>query len=332
MSCITRAIKFGAPASRYFVKKTYDPRHGTIASPQGPESHQHIEMETIVGRNESSARKFQWNTIIWVSLFHLFSAVALFYISWQNIAITLVLLWLSVSPGIGLGYHRLLTHRGFKTPRWVERTLAAFGTLALQSGPVSWVTTHRIHHAFTETENDPHSPERGLFWAHIGWIFRGAGNTPTRETMERYSPDLVKDPVLMFLDKFYWAQSILLGVILWLAFGLEAVLWGVFVRTVLGWHITWLVNSATHTWGSRRFDTRDSSTNSLIIGLLAFGEGWHNNHHAHPRSSRHGLTWKEFDFNWIQIKIMRMLRLAKDVYAFDIKSDAVNSTKLNKSV
>lgn len=288
-------------------------------------------MSTIVELSEAKSQKIQWDTLFWVASFHIMSIPALFYFSWQNVALALGLVWLSVSPGIGLGYHRLLTHRGFKSPRWLERLLAAFGTLALQSGPVSWVTTHRIHHAFTETDKDPHSPEKGLYWAHIGWIFRGAGNTPTRETMDRYSPDLVKDPVLMVLDKAYWATTILLAVGLYFTLGMPAVLWGVFLRTVIGWHFTWLVNSVTHTWGSRRFETRDSSTNNFIVGILAFGEGWHNNHHAHPRSARHGLTWKEFDINWIQINILKALGLAKEIYAFDINEDQVNSQKLKKA-
>lgn len=285
----------------------------------------------IVGIDQAKSQKLQIHTLVAVVAFHALSIPALFFFSWQNVAIAFVLLWLSVSPGIGLGYHRLMTHRGFKSPRWLERLLATFGTLALQSGPVSWVTTHRIHHAFTETDKDPHSPTKGLYWAHIGWIFKGQGNTPTRETMDRYSPDLVKDPVLMFLDKYYWATSIVLGAILLAAFGFDAVLWGVFLRTVIGWHVTWLVNSFTHTWGTRRFETRDSSTNNFLIGILAFGEGWHNNHHAHPRSARHGLTWKEFDINWIQIQFLRMFGLAKEIYAFDLEKDEVNSAKLKKA-
>lgn len=245
---------------------------------------------------------------------------ALFTFSWANLAAAGITWWIAGSWGIGLGYHRLLTHRGFKTPKWLEHFLAACGTLALQSGPLSWVTTHRVHHAFTEMDGDPHSPRNGTYWSHIGWIFRGTAQNQSQATMQRYSPDLMRDKVHVFLEKYYYITPIVGAIVLFAIGGFSMVLWGIFLRTVIGWHSTWLVNSATHLWGSRRFETRDDSRNNGVIAALTFGEGWHNNHHAYPRSARHGLTAKEFDVNWVQIKWLEKLGLAKSVYAYDLET------------
>lgn len=281
-------------------------------------------MQNVVEFNQAKSLKTQWTTIVGVTLFHAMAVLALFSFSWQNLAVATLLWWLAGSVGIGVGYHRLLTHRGFKTPKWLEYLLTFCGTIALQSGAISWVTTHRLHHAFTETDKDPHSPLKGLYWAHIGWIFRGTGQNQSLATMERYSPDLMKDPVHRFMNKYYWMTSVLLGIGLFAIGGWSMMFWGIGLRTVFGWHSTWLVNSATHSWGTRRFESRDTSTNNGLIAALTFGEGWHNNHHTHPRSAKHGLTWKEIDINWIQISILEKLGLATDVYAYELeKEDAV---------
>jgi stearoyl-CoA desaturase (delta-9 desaturase) len=249
------------------------------------------------------------------------AVAAFFTFSWQNLVAAAICWWIAGSWGVGLGYHRLLTHRGFKTPKLLEYFLSACGTFALQSGPLAWVTTHRVHHAFTETDKDPHSPRNGTYWSHIGWIFRGTAQNQSEATMQRYSPDLTKDRVHVALNKYYYATSIVAGVILFAIGGWSMVVWAIFLRTVLGWHSTWLVNSATHLWGARRFDIRDDSRNNGIIAAITFGEGWHNNHHAYPRSARHGLTWKEFDVNWVQIKFLEKLGLAEGVYAYDLSSE-----------
>lgn len=275
-------------------------------------------MQNIIDFTPSRPERINWNTVFFVAVFHLLAVVSLFYFSWQNLAVCLIVKWIAGSWGIGLGYHRLLTHRGFKAPRWLERFLAVCGTLALQSGPIAWVTTHRIHHAFTETDRDPHSPRVGTYWAHMGWIFRGTAQNQPETAVQRYSPDLARDPFLRALDKYYYVTPIVAGVILFAIGGLPMVLWGIFTRTVLAWHSTWLVNSATHLWGKRRFETRDDSRNNRLIAAITFGEGWHNNHHAYPRSARHGLAWHEIDPNWIQIWMLDKLGLVTDVYAFDL--------------
>ena len=276
-------------------------------------------MQNVIEFEPSQTEKINWNTIFFVAAFHVLAAAAFFTFSWQNLVAALITWWVAGSWGIGLGYHRLLTHRGFKSSKWLERFLAACGTLALQSGPLAWVTTHRVHHAFTETDRDPHSPRNGTYWSHIGWIFRGTAQNQSQATVQRYSPDLLRDRVLVFLNDYYYLTTITVAVGLFLIGGWTMVLWGIFLRTVCGWHFTWLVNSATHLWGSRRFDTRDDSRNNGLVAAVTFGEGWHNNHHAFPRSARHGLTWREFDVNWVQIRLLEKLGLVKDVYAYRLE-------------
>jgi len=275
-------------------------------------------VQNIINFESSRTNTANWSTILFVALFHILAVASLFFFSWQNLIAAVALTWIAGSFGIGLGYHRLLTHRGFKAPKWLERLLALCGTLALQSGPIAWVTTHRIHHAFTETDRDPHSPRNGSYWAHIGWIFRGTAQNQPDASVQRYSPDLLRDPVMVFLEKYYVFTSVAAGLLLFAIGGLPMVLWGIFLRTTFGWHSTWLVNSATHLWGKRRFETRDDSRNNGFVAALTFGEGWHNNHHAYPRSARHGLTWREFDVNWLQIRLLEKLGLVKDVYALDL--------------
>jgi stearoyl-CoA desaturase (delta-9 desaturase) len=188
-----------------------------------------------------------------------------------------------------------------------------------------------VHHAFTEADGDPHSPRNGTYWSHIGWIFRGTAQNQSQATMQRYSPDLTRDSVHVFFEKYYYLGPILAGLVLFIIGGWTMVVWGIFLRTVLGWHSTWLVNSATHLWGKRRFETRDDSRNNGLIAAITFGEGWHNNHHAYPRSARHGLTAREFDVNWVQIRLLEKLGLAKSVYAYDLSSQSEDKVQMRKA-
>ena len=278
-------------------------------------------MQNVVEINHEQSDKMQWVTISVVTLFHILAVAALFTFSWANLLAAVITWWIAGSWGIGMGYHRLLTHRGFKAPKFVEYFLTFCGTLGLQSGAINWVTTHRVHHAFTETDKDPHTPREGTFWAHVGWIFQGTAQNQSEETKWRYAPDLMRDKVHVFMSNYYWVTPVVAAVILFAIGGFSMVLWGIFLRQVIGWHSTWLVNSATHLWGSRRFDTRDDSRNNGLIAALTFGEGWHNNHHAHPRSAKHGLTWYEFDVNWVQLKLMEKLGLITDLYGYEIEKE-----------
>jgi stearoyl-CoA desaturase (delta-9 desaturase) len=228
---------------------------------------------------------------------------------------------LAINVGIGMCYHRLLTHRGYQTPKWVEYVMSICATMSLEGGPIFWVSTHRVHHQLSDHEGDPHTPREGGWWAHAGWILFGQALHAQTKVLSRYVPDLSKDKFHVWLSKYHWLPITASGVLLlaggWIwggwVNGMAMVLWGVLLRVTLGLHATWLVNSATHLWGSRRFETRDDSRNSWWVALLTGGEGWHNNHHAHPVSARHGLKWYEIDPNFYGIWLLSKIGLAKKI-------------------
>jgi stearoyl-CoA desaturase (delta-9 desaturase) len=254
-----------------------------------------------------------WITLVPFTLFHVGAIAALFFFTWPALFIALALYWLSLSLGIGVGYHRLLAHRSFETPKWIEYFLAACGTLALEGGPVFWVATHRIHHQFTDKDGDPHTPRDGKWWSHIGWMLVGDATHRNIDQCSHYAPDIRKDRFLLWLSKYHYVPLALLSILLLALGGLPFLLWGVFFRVTVGLHATWMVNSLTHFWGSRRFATRDASRNNWLVAMLSFGEGWHNNHHANPTSARHGLAWYEIDFNWWEIRMLQIIGLATSV-------------------
>jgi fatty-acid desaturase len=235
------------------------------------------------------------------------------FFSWSGVALVFVLWWITGGIGITLGFHRMLTHRSLRMPRIVEYTIAVLGTLALQGGPIEWVATHRKHHANSDAEGDPHDIHRGLGWAHMEWLYRTNKARLTTEDRARFAPDLGADPFYRALDALIIPLQVGLGVVLLLLGGWSWVIWGIFVRLVFTYHCTWLVNSAAHATGYRTFRTGDRSTNCWWVALLSFGEGWHNNHHAFPFSARHGLRWFEFDMTWLLIRVLRAVRLARNV-------------------
>jgi fatty-acid desaturase len=248
--------------------------------------------------------------LVW---FHVHAAVALFQFSWTNFYWALALYYVTVGLGISMGYHRLHTHRGFKTYKPFEYFLAVCGALTLEGGPIFWVATHRLHHQHSDQPQDPHTPRVSGFWAHVGWVLFGDSNHNDTERMGRYAPDLAKDPFYRWLTTWHWVPLTVLGFALLAIGGWGLVNWAIFLRVVVGLHATWLINSATHMWGSRRFATKDDSKNTWWAALITFGEGWHNNHHAHPTSARHGLAWYEFDPTWLSLKLLRTVGLVWDV-------------------
>jgi len=257
--------------------------------------------------------RMNWPTTIVFALFHAGAVAALFMFNWRAFAAAVFLYWMCVGLGISLGYHRLHTHRSYKAPLWMEHFFALCGALTLEGGPIFWVGVHRVHHQKSDQTGDPHSPRDGAFWAHAGWILFGEANHSNTRLMSKYAPDLAKDPFYVWLNNYHWVPQVILGGILYAIGGVPMVCWGIFFRVVFGLHATWLVNSATHMWGSRRFHTRDDSRNNWWVALMTFGEGWHNNHHAHPYSARHGLAWYEFDISWITLKLMRALGMVSSV-------------------
>lgn len=266
-------------------------------------------------------KKLSPSSLIGIIIFHILAIGAIFTFSWPGLISFLVMAAVTGCLGITLGFHRLLTHRSFEAPKPVKYLLALFGCLALQGGPVRWVATHRLHHKEADTPKDPHSSEEGFWWSHMIWNFFRQPELETTETLKRFAPDIYNDPVLRFMDKYFFLLYLGFAGILFLAgtlfqnwqLGLSLVVWGCILRIVYVWHVTWLVNSATHFWGYQTFPSKDKSLNNWWVALLTFGEGWHNNHHVHPRSARMGLAWYEIDVTYWVIHVLRKLGLATRV-------------------
>jgi len=276
--------------------------------------------QQVIGIDDS--QKLNLTTTLTLVFLHIGALAAFFFFSWRNLAVALFLLWMATGLGISMGYHRLHTHRSYKVPRWLEYFFAVCGALTLEGGPIFWVATHRIHHQKSDQAGDPHSPRDGAWWAHCGWILIGESKHSNTRLMAKYAPDLAKHRFYVWLNNYHWLPMVVLTGALYLLGGLPLVLWGVCLRVVFGLHATWLVNSATHLWGSRRFSTSDDSRNNWWVALITFGEGWHNNHHAHPTSARHGLAWYELDVSWIQIRVLRAFGIARAVKSVTV--DGVN--------
>ncbi len=268
-------------------------------------------------------KTINWRNVVMVTSFHLLAIPVLFTFSWPNLAALLIGNWIVGSLGVGLGWHRLLTHRGFKAPKWLEYTLSIFATMSMQDPPDKWIATHRIHHAFVDTEKDPHSARSGFWWPQIGWVVWGKAQDHDEATMKKYVPDLLKDRGHVLISRFYLVPIALSIGIFFLIGGWSMVVWGVFARVVFGWHTTWFVNSLSHLYGKRPHDTGDLSTNNWFVAILTFGEGWHNNHHMSPTSARHGLKWYQFDMNWIAIRIFEKLGWAKNIRVFEPEKTAI---------
>lgn len=212
--------------------------------------------------------------------------------------------------GVGMGYHRLLTHASYKVKPWLERTLTTLGALALQGGPIAWVATHIEHHRQSDQPGDPHSPKQGGFWhAHLGWMVRGGQRPYGFRAIQR----LKESRYYRFLDLGQVLLQFPLALILYLLGGWMLVFHGIFLRIVFTWHITFCVNSVCHMWGTRRYQTRDDSRNNVVIAVLAGGEGLHNNHHAEPRSASNRRGRWDFDPAWWMILGLEKTGLATDV-------------------
>jgi len=269
-----------------------------------------------------SLKNWDWTVVTAIGTCHVLTIYAFTepqYFTWSGLALFAVFALLTGCIGITLCFHRLLTHRSFKTPKWFEYVLTTCGCLAWQGGPMQWVGVHRIHHAESDKELDPHSPKHGFTWAHMLWCM--LKNPVNHLSAMDATKDMAKDPFTRKMnDLFFIPQVILIGALFglgWWAGGVNLavswILWGVAVRTVFVYHVTWFVNSASHTWGYRNYETDDHSTNLWWVGILSFGEGWHNNHHAMQSSARHGLRWYEVDLTYAIIVMLSKVGLAKDI-------------------
>jgi fatty-acid desaturase len=278
-------------------------------------------------------RKILWPYAISLVVYHLaaLSALIPWLFSWTGVATAVAGLYVFGTLGINLCFHRLLTHRGFSCPPWLEHGLALLGVCCLQDTPARWVAVHRLHHQHSDDDPDPHSPLVTFLWGHVGWLLVENRQVNSVLTYDRYARDVLKDPFYFAFEKhllwvwvnlvqwtLFFAAGLAVG---WsggtlmdgVQFGLSLLVWGVFVRTVAVWHITWSVNSATHLWGYRNYETDENSRNNWLVALISNGEGWHNNHHADQRSAAHGHRWWEFDVTYLTIWLLEKVGLVTDV-------------------
>jgi fatty-acid desaturase len=280
-----------------------------------------IRLPSAIGHVGHANAAFSWQAALWIGSCHVAALAAPFCFTVEALVLAVLLSWLTGAIGVCVGFHRLLTHDGFQTYRPVRCALALLGSLAGEGSPLMWVAAHRQHHQFSDQPGDPHSPRDGFWWSHFLWMLSTPGSRVWAERYRRYVPDLLRDPFLRFLDRrWLWlhgAMGLLLFGIGWAVgnapMAVSFLVYGLFVRLVYVFHITWLVNSATHRWGYRNYDTTDDSRNLWWVALLTYGEGWHNNHHAHPRLARHGHRWWEVDMNYWFIRGLQRLHMAWNI-------------------
>jgi fatty-acid desaturase len=279
--------------------------------------------------------QIEWTYAIPVIFYHLIALLALlpWFFSWTGVFLAVAGLYVFGTLGINLCYHRLLAHRGLVVPTWLEHSFAILAVCSFQDTPARWVAVHRRHHQHADDREDPHSPLVNLFWSHMGWLLVENRDLTRLKIFDRYARDVLQDRFYKRLERNNWllvvfaswivffaagfGASLVLGATVAAAaqFGLSLLIWGVFVRTVAVWHITWSVNSLAHRFGYRNYETDEDSRNNLVVGLISNGEGWHNNHHADPRSARHGHRWWEIDNTWLTIRFLERIGLATDVVA-----------------
>jgi fatty-acid desaturase len=290
-----------------------------------------VENVIAAPAHEIGARRINWVNVVGITAYHLIALLAVFpyFFSWTGVVLFVLGIFLFGMVGINIFYHRFLTHKGFQCPKWLEHAMAVFAVCSFQETPAQWVAIHRRHHEHADDEPDPHTPIRSFLWAHVGWILVKSPELSRYETFARYAKDVLRDPFYRMLEKQWaylgiiYAQWVVFFaggfVVTWLGgstpaealqFGLSLLVWGVFVRTVYIWHSTWAINSVTHLWGYRNYETDEHSRNNVICGILVNGEGWHNNHHADPRSARHGHMWWELDLSYWTIRLLGRLGLA----------------------
>lgn len=271
---------------------------------------------------------------ITIAVVHLLGFLALwpYLFSWCGVIACILGIHL-FGQGITIGYHRLLTHRSFKCPKWVERCFAILGICSMQDTPARWVSVHRQHHVHSDEIPDPHSPRVTFFWSHMGWLMFINRQTYSISGLEKFAKDLLRDPFYMRLETNPFAQFVyILGqvpVYFALGFGLSfcfsselpaavqlgasMVQWGVIMRVIAVWHITWSVNSLSHMFGYTNYKTGEDSRNNWFVAMLTVGEGWHNNHHEDPSAASVQHRWWEIDISYYEIKLLEKLGLASNV-------------------
>ena len=279
-------------------------------------------------------RQIDWVAVLTIGGVHLVALLAClpWLFNWSSVWVMVVGVFVFGYLGINLCYHRLLTHKGLECPEWLEHVFAVLAICCMQDTPARWVGIHRWHHVKSDESDDPHTPLAGLAWGHVGWVFLKNDQIDRYAIYTRFAKDILRDPFYKKLETTAryplivvasWALFFAVGFAFELLssgsfsqaiqFGFSLLIWGVFVRTVVVWHVTWSVNSLAHVFGYRNYDTADDSRNNWFVALLTLGEGWHNNHHADARSARHGHRWFEIDLTFSVIQLLERVGLASDV-------------------
>jgi fatty-acid desaturase len=281
---------------------------------------------TLTGISAFARLGTNWPIAIWIAVVHVLALIAPFYFTWPALAMCGILIFVTASLGVCMGYHRLLTHRSFKTYRPIRWLLAILGGLSGEGSALTWVAQHRRHHVYSDHEGDPHTPKDGSWWSHMFWFLPDFGSKWHHDLLARYAPDIMKDRVMVWIHRMFLPSHFLLGGLLYAtgyfcnfwglggtSGGLSMLFWGLGVRMVYVLHTTWFVNSVTHMWGYRNYDTSDNSRNLWWVSLATFGEGWHNNHHAYQQVASQGHHWWEIDVTYWVILLMEKAGLAWDI-------------------
>ena len=274
-----------------------------------------VTRDTAAPTAESAAKMpflgLNWPSLLWISAMHIGAIAALFFTNRANIIAWLILYFVTGCLGITMTYHRLMAHRSFAVPKWLERILVTCGALAMEGGPIKWSGHHRMHHANPDSEKDPHNSRRGFLFCHMSWIFKYRPTFDDPNKLRRFARDIHSDSYYRWLETTMgqFLPQLVLGAALFAIGGIGMVLWGVCLRMVWVYHVTWFVNSATHFFGYRNYDIDDMSRNTWWVALLAFGEGWHNNHHANQHVAEAGHKWWEFDVTMIVIRSLNAMGL-----------------------
>jgi stearoyl-CoA desaturase (delta-9 desaturase) len=280
----------------------------------------------------ATPKRINWRYAFAVGSYHLLALLALlpWFFSRTGVALAVIGVYVFGAAGINLCYHRLLSHRSFSCPLWLEHSFAIIAVCCLQDTPARWVATHRLHHHRADDQADPHSPMVNLFWSYMGWLFVENTDLHRAVAYDRYARDIIRDRFYRWIERaVVWitlAQSVVYfaaGFLIELAldgsvhdavqFGASLWLWGVVIRTVLVWHVTWCGNSFPHLFGYRNYETGDNSRNNAWVAIITSGEGWHNNHHAEPGSASNQRHWWEIDLTYLLLRLLVLLGLAWDV-------------------
>jgi stearoyl-CoA desaturase (delta-9 desaturase) len=236
--------------------------------------------------------------------------VALVGFSWKGVALALALYYVRMF-GVTGGYHRYFSHRTYRTSRAFQFVLAVLAQSSVQKGALWWAAHHRDHHKYSDTAKDPHSyRDYGFWYSHVGWIL----SRDTEETDYSRISDLARYPELRWLNNWHVVPGVALAVGLWLVGGWPALVWGFFVSTTLLWHGTFTINSLSHIWGRRRYQTTDDSKNNPVLAIVTMGEGWHNNHHYYPRSVRQGFRWWQIDMTYYVLRALALVGIVWDLH------------------